>query len=694
METTKLLLQSSFLWVFVCLAAGGLYAWLMYDRSAPWSRVLNYLLATMRAVVTAFLFFILILQPLLRRFINTTEPPAVVLALDNSASLAAAVDTNTLQNLVLQLNQLTDRLKEKNIEANIQTLSPSQAGSGSIGFDYPETDLSSLLNGIQTSYEGRNLASVVLISDGITNKGLSPAYKTYNFEMSAIGVGDTVPRKDVAIKALQYNKIAYLDNKFPIRAELSSFGYAGQVVLLQLRQGDKLIASKNINLKDYNEAEFLVEAKTPGVQHYTLTAQPLTGEFTTKNNSRHAYVEVIDSREKILLLAAAPHPDLKAIRAAIEKQQNYELTVHILSVEQNLPKANDYQLMILHQLPANGNVAGHWAWIEKQMTENRLPAWFIVGPQTSFPQFNKINSIITIQANSFKGDEVKAAFNGNFAAFNYAEDNRRIANGLPPLYAPFGQYSLKANARTLAWQQIGRVVTEKPLMAFSGEGRKGGVLAATGLWQWRIAEYQQTQSYEATDELIQKMVQYLSARDDKRKFRVYTLNNEVNTGEPVVFEAELYNDAYEPVYNQAVSLQLQDEENRRYNYSYTATQANPRFDAGSLPAGVYKYTATTNYNGKKLTANGQFVVTQRQLENLTTTANFNLLREVASQNGGHFYLASQIGSLADSLLANPPKGLIRTSEDTTPLIDLKYLFFVVLLLVSVEWFIRKFKGGY
>jgi hypothetical protein len=50
-----------------------------------------------------------------------------------------------------------------------------------------------------------------------------------------------------------------------------------------------------------------------------LVGQP--EEFTAQNNSRDAYIEVIDGKEKILLLAAAPHPDIKAIKSALEKNE-------------------------------------------------------------------------------------------------------------------------------------------------------------------------------------------------------------------------------------------------------------------------------------------------------------------------------------------------------------------------------------
>ena len=49
----------------------------------------------------------------------------------------------------------------------------------------------------------------------------------------------------------------------------------------------------------------------------------LSGEFSNRNNRQDVYVEVIDGKEKILLLALAPHPDVKALKSIIEKNENY-----------------------------------------------------------------------------------------------------------------------------------------------------------------------------------------------------------------------------------------------------------------------------------------------------------------------------------------------------------------------------------
>ena len=65
------------------------------------------------------------------------------------------------------------------------------------------------------------------------------------------------------------------------------------------------------------------------MQHYIIDVKPKADEFTTENNYRHAYIDVVEGKEKILIVAQAPHPDIKAIRYALEKNENYELSLFI-----------------------------------------------------------------------------------------------------------------------------------------------------------------------------------------------------------------------------------------------------------------------------------------------------------------------------------------------------------------------------
>ena len=71
-------------------------------------------------------------------------------------------------------------------------------------------------------------------------------------------------------------------------------------------------------------------------------------------------------------------------------------------------------------------------------------------------------------------------------------------------------------------QRIGSVVTDRPLvLTFDDNGRRKGAIVGEGFWQWRLNEFSETERTEAFDEVFAKLLQYLSTREDKRRFRSF-----------------------------------------------------------------------------------------------------------------------------------------------------------------------------
>jgi hypothetical protein len=231
-------------------------------------------------------------------------------------------------------------------------------------------------------------------------------------------------------------------------------------------------------------------------------------------------------------------------------------------------------------------------------------------------------------------------------------------------------------------------------MVWPDNNRKISVLIGEGLWRWRLNEFSDTGNTVAFDELFSKLVQYLSTLEDKRKFRSFPLQNEFSDSEPVVIESQVYNDLFELVYGNTIKLDVRNESGAVTNYSYVISPGSARYRIGGLKEGVYRFTASTVVNDKTETVNGQFLVRAQNLEAQNLTADFGLLRSVAQQSGGKFYPAAQINQLTTDLQQVKAASLIHTEETFNQLINLKWVFFLLLTLISVEWFMRKYLGGY
>ena len=409
--------QSSPWYLLLCLLLGAGYAYFLYSPNYKWSKNINLLLSALRFAVASITAFLL-LNLLLRLVTQTTEKRSIVLAIDNSQSIASE-RKNSIEDLKNKLAAIKKNLADKDIDVSIQTLDNSVTDLDSLKFNVPSSNLNELLGDLKNNFEGRNLTDIILISDGIYNQGASPASSKYPFQIHTIGVGDTIPKKDVFVKNVFTNKVAYLGNEFPISADIVGNGFAGKTASVSLKFGNQVLDTKIItftNDKALNTVDFKATAKVKGLQHYTIEVAVLSGEFSTKNNKREVYIEVIDGKEKILLLALAPHPDIKALKNIIEKNENFELDIKILG--QYTPGAEvekKYDLVILHQLPEYFSTGNDL--IQKYLKQN-TPVFFFLANQSSTAQLNNLQEVYKINSGAGQTDKVTGIFNPNFKLVN------------------------------------------------------------------------------------------------------------------------------------------------------------------------------------------------------------------------------------------------------------------------------------
>ena len=129
-------------------------------------------------------------------------------------------------------------------------------------------------------------------------------------------------------------------------------------------------------------------------------------------------------------------------------------------------------------------------------------------------------------------------------------------------------------------------------------------------------------------------------------------------------------------------------------YSYVTSLGNSKYRLSDLNPGIYTYQAQTSIDEKPAKSQGQFTVTEMQLESLSLTADHQLLRTLSSKTNGKYYSEDQWESLIQELNEKQAKGIIFSEEIFTPLIKWPWALAIFLLLVSMEWFLRKFHGSY
>jgi hypothetical protein len=682
--------------LLICALVGALYAGVLYFRESRFAenRALAAVLAVLRfAVVTVI--GVLLLEPMVRYFEREVEPPIVVIAIDNSQSMVLGGDSTKLRTALPQMiDQLQASLNDK-YDLVGYTFGEKLNEGLSTDFSAPVTDLSAVFAEIQNRYGNRNLGAVIVATDGIYNRGANPRYAlgASPWKVLPLAMGDTTLKRDALIAEVAANRIAYLGNKFPVEVVLEARKLDGASVNFSIVQRDKTLHNETIEVKGpafRHTLRVLLNAEQAGTQRYTLKVAPMDGELTLANNVRELYVDVIDGRQKVLLLAGAPHPDVAALRSAIVANENYQVDVQLFgSFKADL---SAYDLIVLHQVPVVD--AGAEAF-RLSLLRSDKPIFAIVGTQSVISMLPKYGLGVDISGWRGSYHDVGAAVADGFSTFKVSEDLQSFLRDAPPLKVPFGELRKANSADVLLYQRVGSILTEDPLLVVNrGNDRKVAVLFGEGLWRWRLYDYATAQSHERFDGFISSLVQYLALKADKRFFR---LNHEPSfmENQRIIFTSELYNDAYEPVNESEVSIVFSNEEGREYPFVFSRTASAYRLDAGALPVGNYNFVAGTVRDGQKFEERGRITVKPYALEGADLTANHALLQALASASGGKVFYPNQIDEIEAYLDQTADlKPVSYTSEVFDNILNLKWIFFLILLLLSSEWFLRKRSGNY
>lgn len=682
-------------WLPACLALGLLYAWFFYRRQTHLNPRVKYLLSTFR-FIAATVISLLLLSPLLKTVATHPQKPLIIIAQDNSCSIPLFKPEGF--DPAKFIDQLGDLKKTLGNDYDVREFNFSRSVKEGLSgkFDGKQTDISAVFKGLTDRFANQNIGALVLATDGMYNKGSSPQYMAQNLKTSiyTIALGDTIPKRDILIGNVNYNKTAFLGNDFEVGVLIEAYQSKDASIRLNVSEDGNPVANQTIAVQSIDFRKVIplkLHAGKKGIHKFTISLQPIGNEISTENNTETIYVEVLDSKQKIYLLYNGPHPDISAIKLSLESNSNYEVKTALAS-NADVSKLDIYSLVILYQLPATGSVMP--VALQNQLAKLKVPLWYIVGSQSDFSQFNRLQKILQISGTRQDMQEVFTAPKADFSAFTLSDSTRQQLSILPPLLAPFGNYGVPSAQSVLLNQKIGSIETSYPLLAFGEEaGTRMAVLSAEGIWKWRFAEFSEKGNYNAVEELLSQSVQYLTTKGDRSRFRVYPAKNVFDESDDVLLNGELYNDALELVNTPDVKMDLKGKQGKTFSFIFSRNGQSYQLNAGALPVDEYTYHAAAKLGDKTFTASGEFVVKSINAETRQSAADHQLLYTLAKQSNGQMLMASQVDQLAALIRKNENiKTVVYDDETYRELVDEKWVFALILVLLTAEWFLRKREG--
>jgi len=656
---------------FLCLLVGFSFSAFLYlFQNNLIKKSVTRILFTLRWIFISFLCFLL-LDPLVRSFHKELEEQIVIFAQDCSSSIQ--------EDVVYQLDTLKSELEGYNIYEF------SFSDNVSLGFSTinngDRTDINNMINDMENRFENQIVKGLIIASDGIYNTGKNPLYRNdFDFPIYSIALGDTTVKKDLRILKVKHNDISFLGNTFPVEISLSAEEVEGYNTRLTISNNNKELYSENIQFatnEEYYKVKVFLEASQLGVQKYEIKTTVIDGEENIINNHYVAHIEIVESSYNILILQSKSHPDIAFYKNSIESNQNYNIEVY--DIDNFYKEINHYNLLVLCGLEEHHGLI-------KDIENSEIPVLIF-----SLGDYNLVEYLT--KAVNFTGnkeiEEVFAVKNDQFSKFILSDGLISFINSAPPLSSSFVNYKFVKPVEFILQQQINNYIIDKPIIGLCEDSRKIAFVNCEGFWRWRLHEYSSNESHKLSNEIFNKLTQYLILQKNTDRFRI-DYNKQFFEDEDVSFEAFLFNESYESVPGEDINLTIIDEKDLRYDFQFSKSDDYYSLLVGKLSAGQYTFVAKVE--GKEFVKEGKFDVKPVQLEELNLVANHTLLYDLAKNSNGKVYSINEIDGIISEFNNKQQKDIFSIKETLQGIINIPWILLILLVLISVEWFARKYNG--
>ena len=649
-----------------------------FYRNSKLSSRLKLLLGSLR-FLTLFSGFLLLINPEFIRNTYQTEKANLILLVDTSSSMSNLGVNDNVESIVNQFEN-DEGLQDK-FAVQSYSFSKEVNPKDSLAFTGKTTDISNALETVKEVFANGNNA-LVLVSDGNQTFGRDYEYVSLEqTQLNTVVVGDTTSYQDVGVGLVNSNRYTFLDNQFPLEAQLLYSGETAAETELRITLEGRVVHRETINFSNNLRSKtikVLLKAKSIGVKTIALRLSPLENEKNLINNQKEIAIDVIDEKTTVGIISSFKHPDIGALKKAIES--NEQRQVVLLSPDESPEQLEKIDVFILYQ--PNSMFTTVYNFIE-QRGGGFLT---VAGTKTDWNYLNDRASGFTFESFG-QNEEILPFRNSSFDLFDVSNFDM---DGYPPLKGALGELTFNVEPKVIAYQEIRGVNLEEP-MFFVLEGEKKQVfLLGEDIWKWRLQEYRNKKEFSGFDELIGKLIFYLSNAGKKERLQLEYENIYENASEALI-RASFYNKAYDFEENASLKLNIRGKDGFSRNIPMLLSGNQYQVDLSDLEEGDYSFMVIET--NERISKSGQFKILDFDLEKQFLSANYQKMGRVAERNSGQLYFSDQVTDLVGELLEDERfLPLQKSSKNVVSLIDFRIVLGLMALTLALEWFTRKYNG--
>ena len=690
--------------LFVILLAA--FSFFIYKYTIPkvTSR-LRTLLIIIRSLIFGLILF-LIFEPALSFIKKEKVESGTYIYIDNSNSIAAKDSSERIARTASLIDDLNSsggiNAKFFTFGKKIDSLYPGKKEK--INFSAQQTNFSNIVDHIKKN--NARINSVVILSDGIITEGIDPTYQAEKLQVPifTIGIGDSTQKKDVEIYNVLYNQFIYAGKQTQIDVALKNNGFENKNTRVSFFEEKTLIESKDATLSGtgLDKISFNYKPANGGEKKLRVVVSPLEGEASTANNSRTFYLDVLDTKLKVCLIAGTPSADVSAISKSISTDRNIQLK-KLIQISQNKfwndvkPTVIDSaDLIFIVDFPTSNSSQALIDKISSAITINK-PFFFLLSGNVALAKLKEFEKALpfsfTKPVNEFLQVQPDLNTESFSSYFSTGNNQKNIWDNLPPVSQFATELSSKPGSNVLVKSKVKNIPIGNPLIISRslGKQRVFSILAGD-IWKWQLQTAERNPEF--FDNFVNDIIKWLSTSSQQKQFKVTTDKKIYSPSEEVEFTAEMYDQTFSPVDTANITLKILSG-SKTFDLTFSPS-GNGLYSSSFLPVepGDYSFEGTAEFNGMKLNSEkGRFSVGEVQIERLDTRMRTDFLRLLANSSGGSYYNIEDIAGLKNILRRmnlNSSKEKINKSE--YQLWSNEWVLIFIILLFATEWFIRKRAG--
>jgi hypothetical protein len=576
------------------------------------------------------------------------------------------------------------------------------------------TNIAGSLRTLHEKLEGEHCTAVVLLTDGADTRSELLVEDLPPLRIFTIGLGDTAQAEDVRVKEVDYNPLVRAPSRQTVRAILSNSGARSKRTSITLLKEGSILLKKEVQLEPFSEmsVDLPVEVEEPGRKSYEISIDVDGPDAEESNNRRELIIDAEKAEIAVLIVDQLPTWEHHFFTDLLKSEEtiSFDLVGATLRPGQNQfidpadfsSVVGNYDVLVLSTMTAQFVGRLEADAIIRFITEEGKGLLVLPGPGSLFEHaggWNLLQPVLPVTGAPpcrfvFTYTEVVP---GEQAAFHAA-----TAELLPvlsqmewqernPLLGYHSSLASKSGSQVL-------LVTRKQKMpavvyGYMGQGRTA-LIGAGPLWRWKFLPEQGG----VYDQLMTRLVDLLARGEEAGRFSLISKKTLFEAGEQIELFAEIFDAKMQPITGVPVRLEISGvdeggaaaplrgmpmERNSPQGTRYS-TMLPP------LPQGVYRLRAEADVRERTLQSPElEIRVSSISVEFQNVVQDRQRLQAIAKRSGGVYTHGTAIGRVVNAI---PLQARARDTVSEITLRTNAILFCVVLLLLGVEWIIRKRAG--